>query len=123
VKRIVAVVSLGLLLLPLPALPQTDPGLRGGLINAGSPLNSVAANNPPGILTFFTAAQDAFDDVETVPQGLGPRFNGLSCASCHSQPAMGGSSPSTNPEIAAATANGATNARSGYEPVAVPSSW
>ena len=42
--------------------------------------------------------------------GLGPRFNSNQCASCHSQPAVGGSSPPTNPMIAVATLNGATNA-------------
>ncbi len=29
--------------------------------------------------------------------GLGPRFNSNSCASCHQQPAVGGSSPPSNP--------------------------
>jgi hypothetical protein len=28
--------------------------------------------------------------------GLGPRYNSISCGSCHSQPAQGGSSPSSN---------------------------
>jgi len=41
--------------------------------------------------------------------GLGPRFNADSCAACHSQPAIGGTSPATNPEIAIATKAGATN--------------
>ena len=41
--------------------------------------------------------------------GLGPRFNSNSCASCHAQPAVGGSSPSVNPQIAVATLYGATN--------------
>jgi CxxC motif-containing protein (DUF1111 family) len=102
-------VSLGLLLFAGQAFAQTDPGPRGGPPNAGGPLDSVAANNPPTILNFFNASQTAFQTVETVPDGLGPRFNGLSCGSCHSQPTVGGSSPATNPEIAAASANGATN--------------
>ena len=41
--------------------------------------------------------------------GLGPRFNLNSCAGCHAQPAVGGTSPSTNPEVAVATFDGATN--------------
>jgi CxxC motif-containing protein (DUF1111 family) len=49
--------------------------------------------------------------------GLGPTFNGNSCAQCHSQPAIGGSSPGLNspqnpvpnPQVALATLNGATN--------------
>src|SRR5262249_40540921 len=42
--------------------------------------------------------------------GLGPRFNSNSCASCHSQPAFGGSSPASNPLIAVAKVAGAKNA-------------
>src|SRR5205807_9758264 len=41
--------------------------------------------------------------------GLGPRFNSRSCAACHSQPSVGGTSPSTNPQVADATAHGARN--------------
>jgi CxxC motif-containing protein (DUF1111 family) len=41
--------------------------------------------------------------------GLGPRFNLNSCAGCHIQPAVGGSSPPVNPQVAVATLNGATN--------------
>ncbi|MDN5848248.1 MAG: hypothetical protein L0H63_01225 [Nitrococcus sp.] len=40
---------------------------------------------------------------------MGPRFNGDSCKMCHSQPAIGGTNPLTNPEIAIATAFGARN--------------
>src|SRR5262249_6366462 len=41
--------------------------------------------------------------------GLGPAFNGNSCFLCHSQPAIGGSSPSSNPQIGIANLDGATN--------------
>ncbi|MBV9724952.1 MAG: thiol oxidoreductase [Gammaproteobacteria bacterium] len=41
--------------------------------------------------------------------GLGPRFNLNSCGGCHAQPAVGGTSPATNPQMAVATANGAHN--------------
>jgi CxxC motif-containing protein (DUF1111 family) len=50
-----------------------------------------------------------FREEEGVAQGLGPRFNLDSCAGCHSQPAVGGTSPFVNPQVAAATKNGATN--------------
>jgi CxxC motif-containing protein (DUF1111 family) len=40
---------------------------------------------------------------------LGPRFNLDGCAGCHSQPAIGGSSPAVNPQVAVATAFGARN--------------
>ena len=49
-------------------------------------------------------------------RGLGPSFNGNSCFMCHSQPAIGGSSPgvgtpgfTANPQIAVANAFGASN--------------
>jgi CxxC motif-containing protein (DUF1111 family) len=35
--------------------------------------------------------------------GLGPRFNSNSCASCHAHPAVGGTSPATNPQVGLAT--------------------
>lgn len=41
--------------------------------------------------------------------GLGPAFNGDSCVMCHSFPAIGGTSPSINPQVALATAAGAQN--------------
>jgi CxxC motif-containing protein (DUF1111 family) len=49
--------------------------------------------------------------------GLGPTFNGNSCAMCHTQPAVGGSSPglrspqasTPNPQVALATLHGANN--------------
>src|SRR5262249_58323101 len=49
-------------------------------------------------------------DVDTPATGLGPGFNLDSCGGCHAFPAAGGSSPPTNnPQIAVATAMGATN--------------
>src|SRR5207253_1741649 len=49
--------------------------------------------------------------------GLGPTFNGNGCATCHSEPAIGGSSPGMvsrlnpvpNPQVALATLHGASN--------------
>ncbi len=41
---------------------------------------------------------------------MGPRYNANSCSACHSQPAIGGTSPSANPEVALATLDGAQNA-------------
>jgi CxxC motif-containing protein (DUF1111 family) len=49
----------------------------------------------------FTSGQAIFQEVEKVPaNGLGPRFNSNSCVSCHVQPAVGGSSPAANPQVA-----------------------
>src|SRR5262245_17948652 len=86
------------------ALAQTrgpsDPGVRGGAAGAGGAY--------PGLTTdqkaFFDAAKDAFSEVDTVPDGLGPRFNLDSCVGCHAQPSTGGSAPAVNPQIDVATA-------------------
>src|SRR5687768_13164987 len=38
----------------------------------------------------FRLGLDDFTEVETAEEGLGPAFNGTSCAVCHSVPAIGG---------------------------------
>jgi CxxC motif-containing protein (DUF1111 family) len=115
--RTVPLACLSAFLIVFHAVAQVDPGPRGGPPAAGSPLPSVAANNPTTILTFFNDAKGRFEDVSsvfgTIPgepdDGLGPRYNSRSCVACHSQPATGGTSPATNPQVADATADGATN--------------
>ena len=100
---------------------QTDPGPRGGSAGAGGPLNSVSNGQCAGmssscdILSFFNDGQMRFGEVDSVSGtieagfGLGPRFNSRGCGRCHAQPATGGTSPSTNPQIADAAADGARN--------------
>jgi CxxC motif-containing protein (DUF1111 family) len=83
----------------------TDPGVRGGDPGAGGPLQGLNDTE----LSFFAGAKDVFQEVDAVPNGLGPRFNLDSCSGCHSHPAIGGSSPPTNPQVAIATAAGAKN--------------
>ena len=80
------------------ALAQSDPGVRGGTAGAGGALPGLSATE----LSFFNAAADVFAEVDTVSGGLGPRFNLDSCAGCHVQPTVGGSSPAVNPQIAVA---------------------
>jgi cysteine-rich repeat protein len=46
----------------------------------------------PADLARFEDGRDEFADIETVDRGLGPIFNGTSCAECHNQPSIGGSS-------------------------------
>jgi CxxC motif-containing protein (DUF1111 family) len=76
--------------------PAADPGVRDVTVDAGKPLASVAST--PGLLDFFNTASDQFQETQivqgTANNGLGPRFNSDSCGSCHSQPAVGGTSPS-----------------------------
>jgi len=104
-------------LFPAMIFAQTDPGVQGGAARAGSPLASVTASD--GSLQFFQDGQNRFLDIESVSNsptgnnGLGPRFNFVQCAGCHSQPATGGSGPANNPEfqvIASGFAIGSTNA-------------
>jgi CxxC motif-containing protein (DUF1111 family) len=82
-----------------------DPGVRAGLAAAGMPLPLITARE----LAFFTASKTDFDEVEAAKDGLGPRMNLDSCGGCHSQPATGGSSPATNPQVDFATRLGARN--------------
>ena len=69
-----------------------DPGVRGGPPGAGGPLPRLA----PDESSFFQDGLGKFVGLESVPDGLGPRFNSNQCSSCHSQPSVGGSSPTTN---------------------------
>jgi CxxC motif-containing protein (DUF1111 family) len=82
-----------------------DPGPRGGPAGAGGMVTGLS----PDQIAIFTASQDAFEEVDTLASGLGPRFNLDSCAGCHAQPATGGSSPAVNPQVAIATAFNARN--------------
>jgi CxxC motif-containing protein (DUF1111 family) len=102
-------------------LAQTDPGPRGGPASAGGKYPTL--NLTESFL--FLQAQNRFKEVDSVSgnlpgetgSGLGPTFNGNSCALCHAQPAMGGSSPGfqskqnpvPNPQVALANLDGATN--------------
>src|SRR5262245_17454376 len=40
----------------------------------------------------FEEGEEEFQEVESIEAGLGPVFNGTSCAGCHSNPAVGGDS-------------------------------
>jgi CxxC motif-containing protein (DUF1111 family) len=79
---------------------QSDPGPRGGVPGAGAAIGGLTA----GELDFFnTHGIPQFSQVEAVADGLGPRFNLDSCGSCHTHPALGGSSPAVNPQLARAS--------------------
>jgi len=100
---------------------QTDPGPRGGAPGAGSYYYTLNANEQ----NFFSQAQLRFQEIDsvsgTVPgetgSGLGPTFNGNSCAMCHAEPTVGGTSPGLrspqnpvpNPQVALATLDSAGN--------------
>jgi CxxC motif-containing protein (DUF1111 family) len=88
-----------------PALAQVDPGVQGGAPRAGGPIGGLVGNEEE----FFDVGLDDFAEAEGVGDGLGPRFNLDSCGGCHIQPAIGGSSPTVNPQVGVATAFGARN--------------
>jgi CxxC motif-containing protein (DUF1111 family) len=104
-----------------PLHAQTDPGPRTGPAAAGGFYPTLNSNEQ----SFFTQAQLRFQEVDSVSGaiagepglGLGPTFNGNSCAQCHAQPTIGGASPGllspqlpiANPQVALAILDGATN--------------
>ena len=83
-------------------VPARDPGVRAGGADAGRPLEGLTAAQTE----YFDAGLADFKEVETVADGLGPRMNLDNCAGCHYQPAVGGSSPAINPQIAFANKDG-----------------
>jgi CxxC motif-containing protein (DUF1111 family) len=91
--------------LPAPNSNARDPGPRTGNNAAGTPFASLTAPQ----LAAFAAGKADFEEVENVEEGLGPRMNLDSCGGCHSQPAIGGSSPAVNPQVAFARRLGASN--------------
>jgi len=92
---------------------QHDPGPRVGDAGVGGPLPGLSQD----LQSFFDDARVDFMEVDSVSgtisgeegAGLGPTFNGTGCAQCHAHPAVGGSSPMINPQVALANLDGATN--------------
>src|SRR5438094_3153961 len=82
-----------------------DPGVRGGAAGAGGAIAGLSKTE----IAFFAASRDTFQEVDDVPDGLGPRMNLDSCAGCHAQPAVGGTSPFVNPQLAFASKDGGTD--------------
>jgi CxxC motif-containing protein (DUF1111 family) len=89
-----------------------DPGVRPDPAGAGGMLSGLTDLEQQ----LFAVGLEAFEEVQsvqgTIPQtepGLGPSFNLDSCAGCHAQPAIGGTSPAVNPQVEVATKEGAYN--------------
>ncbi|HVO82268.1 MAG TPA: di-heme oxidoredictase family protein [Terriglobales bacterium] len=110
-----------LMLAPGVLQAQQDPGPRAGAAGAGGPYPTLVGPE----LDLFTQALDRFQEVDSVSgnipgeddAGLGPTFNGNSCAMCHAQPFVGGTSPGLtspqnpvpNPQVALAKLHNAAN--------------
>ena len=69
---------------PPPAPVLAMPAIQG----FGSPLTGLTRD----LLDAFSVGRMEFIKIETPEGGLGPIFNGSSCAECHTAPAVGGSS-------------------------------
>ena len=114
-KKWMAVAGLALTVIfnPGTMAAQHDPGPRPGAAAAGGSLPGLSSD----LQSFFNDAMATFMEVDSVSgsisgesgSGLGPTFNGNSCAQCHAFPAVGGSSPASNPQVALATLDGALN--------------
>ncbi len=77
-------------------------GLLAGLtlaLSGEGPRQALPGDPLPGLtgmeLELFRLGREDFLEVETPEDGLGPVFNGSSCAFCHGAPAVGGSSTLT----------------------------
>src|SRR6267143_1504780 len=90
---------------PSTSFKAQDPGVRGGAPGAGGAIAGLTATEA----AFFTASRDTFQEVDNVASGLGPRMNLDQCSGCHTQPAVGGTSPFVNPQVAFAHKDGGTD--------------
>src|SRR5712664_2485457 len=79
-----------------------DPGVRGGAAGGGGAIAGLSKTE----IAFFTASRGTFQEVDSVASGLGPRMNLDQCSGCHAQPALGGTSPFVNPQVAFAHKDG-----------------
>ncbi len=80
-KRVIAGAAIVLVM-----LLQRPAGSQTGQIPLSAPLPGIT----PAEFGEFRTGLDDFLEVETAEEGLGPAFNGTSCAACHNIPAIGG---------------------------------
>jgi len=85
-KRTCAMLSCGAALLAAIGFHSQTVGGQGRELRPGDPLPGLT----PREMDEFRLGQEDFTEVETSEEGLGPAFNGTSCAVCHSVPAIGG---------------------------------
>jgi Di-haem oxidoreductase, putative peroxidase len=111
-------------LLPTPVVNTRQPADASGnegagrVITNGGSLAGKFWGDAGGVFGQLASVNGATDPASGNPTllGLGPAFNGNSCAMCHAQPAIGGTSPGVgtpgftqNPQITLASAFGASN--------------
>lgn len=99
-KHVLLLLSIGLFLTAAKAQQTSNTQL-------GSPLPGLTSDQ----LTRFTQGQDAFSQVESVTDGLGPVFNDNACAACHTTtvsgvPVVGGTNSRLETRFGRQTPNG-----------------
>jgi len=87
----------------------SDPGVRPDPQNGPKSAGGMISGLTPAEQALFAAGLEDFEAADNIASGLGPRMNLDSCQGCHVAPAVGGSSPAVNPQVAFATAFGAKN--------------
>jgi CxxC motif-containing protein (DUF1111 family) len=110
----IAGIALTVILNPGTIAAQHDPGPRPVAPDAAPlPYSELSQD----LQSFFTAAMSDFMEIDSVSgtisgedgSGLGPTFNGNSCAQCHAFPVVGGTSPARNPQVELANLDQAKN--------------
>lgn len=114
VARFVPLATIGLLVFDIQGVSSQisrlvtraqDPGVRAGAAGAGHPIAGLTTQETE----YFQAGKDEFEEADDIDEGLGPTLNLDSCGGCHSQPAIGGTSPAVNPQVAFANQEGGTD--------------
>src|SRR6185295_8293366 len=81
--------------------PALELGTAQQALGGGALLGLTSAQNDP-----FLQGKDAFEEIETLADGLGPVFNEKACGNCHDQGATGG--PGNQFEVRAGRLTGST---------------
>ena len=105
ILRTLSIAAMGALGGTLLLLAQSD----GRAVQPASPLPGLT----PHEFELFRIGLEDFTEVETPEDGLGPAFNGTSCAVCHSVPAVGGVSSMTEVRAGFRDENGKFTALNG----------
>ncbi|HTO87089.1 MAG TPA: di-heme oxidoredictase family protein [Thermoanaerobaculia bacterium] len=100
--RKVSIRIVGLVLAVVGAVAVVGNGGGSSPPDFGQPFAGLTASE----LQRFSDGQDEFKQVETMEEGLGPVFNDMSCANCHSSPAVGGGSTRLETRFGARLSNG-----------------
>ena len=88
----IAVFSVGMFAAACAAAPPADPARPPTQAPPSAPTGFDSASNGVTDDATHKADQDKFDEIELIPDGLGPLYNAQSCRECHQNPVSGGPS-------------------------------